>query len=80
MNQYARNAHFNEYMCKELFNQSINDDIKQISMSGYRSLPKFGSVPIADTHNLSHLVRNIKEKGEKPFFINRLILLSGMTV
>ena len=37
MNQYARNAHFNEYMRKEQFNQSINDDIKQISMSGYRS-------------------------------------------
>nr|WP_024594227.1 hypothetical protein [Pseudoalteromonas sp. TB13] len=38
MNQYARSAHFHEYMRKEQFNQSINDDIKQISMSGYRSL------------------------------------------
>ncbi|WP_269801298.1 hypothetical protein [Pseudoalteromonas sp. 78C3] len=39
MNQYARSAHFNEYMRKEQFNESINDDIKQISMSGYRSYP-----------------------------------------
>ncbi len=37
MNQYARSAHFNKYMRKEQLNQSINDDIKQISMSGYRS-------------------------------------------
>ncbi|MBB1506998.1 hypothetical protein H5203_16085 [Pseudoalteromonas sp. SG41-1] len=41
MNQYARSTHFNEYMRKEQFNQSINDDIKQISMSGYRSKPSF---------------------------------------
>jgi len=27
MNHYARNAHFNEYMRKEQFNQSINDNI-----------------------------------------------------
>jgi len=27
MNQYARSAHFNEYMRKEQFNQSINDDM-----------------------------------------------------
>jgi len=27
MNQYARSAHFHEYIRKELFNQSINDDI-----------------------------------------------------
>ena len=30
-------------MRKELFNQSINDDIKQISMSGYRSFEAFAS-------------------------------------
>jgi len=27
MEQYARVAHFHEYMRKELFNKSINDDI-----------------------------------------------------
>ena len=37
MSQYARSGHFHEYMRKEQFNQSINDDIKQISMTGYRS-------------------------------------------
>lgn len=38
MNQYARSAHFNKYVRKDQFNQSINDYIKQISMTGYRSL------------------------------------------
>lgn len=32
-----RAANFHEYMRKEQFNQSINDDIKQISMSAFRS-------------------------------------------
>ncbi|MBB1333143.1 MULTISPECIES: hypothetical protein [unclassified Pseudoalteromonas] len=45
MNQYARAAHFHEYMRKEQFNKSINDDINQISMSGYRSQPNFAKVP-----------------------------------
>ncbi|WP_165744212.1 hypothetical protein [Pseudoalteromonas sp. Z9A6] len=44
MNQYARSGLFHEYMRKEQFNQSINDDIKQISMTGYRSKQKFALV------------------------------------
>ncbi|MCK8125171.1 MULTISPECIES: hypothetical protein [Pseudoalteromonas] len=39
MNQYAGSAHFHEYMRKEQFNQSINDDIQPVSMTDYRSYP-----------------------------------------
>ncbi len=37
MNQYARVAHFHEYVRKEQFDQSINYDTRPISITGYRS-------------------------------------------
>jgi len=37
MNQYARSAHFNEYMRKEQFDYSIGYYIYPISMTDYRS-------------------------------------------
>ena len=36
MEQYARSAHFHEYMRKEQFNQSINDDVELVSMNAQR--------------------------------------------
>ncbi|MGO3423658.1 MAG: hypothetical protein ACTIMZ_14595 [Pseudoalteromonas distincta] len=55
MNQYARSGLFHEYMRKEQFNQSINDDIKQISMTGYRSKPTNGYMQFANTQYFKSL-------------------------